>query len=92
MKSAGLLFFIYLSGEIVFNEIMYDPDPSIGLPEYEFLELFNRSHSEVDIENWILDVGGREILLPRHTIQPGEYLLLVYTGVSRQYPDAPDIT
>jgi hypothetical protein len=91
MKSAGLFFFIYLSGEIVFNEIMYDPDPAIGLPEYEFLELFNRSNAEINIENWSLEIGNRVIEIPKHSMKPDEYLLLVYPGTSAKYPDAANI-
>ena len=91
MKSVFLFFLVYLSGEIVFNEIMYDPDPSIGLPEYEYLELFNRSGSEIDIENWILDAGNRKLIFPKHTMKPEEYLLLVYPGSSLLYTEAADI-
>ena len=86
MKSLCLFFLIHFSPEVVFNEIMYDPVPSIGLPEYEFVELFNRSSSEIDIGNWALYVGSREIIIPECILRPEEYLLLVYQGTSEQYP------
>ena len=84
MKSLCLFFLVHFSPEVVFNEIMYDPVPSIGLPEYEFVELFNRSSSEIDIGNWALYAGSREIIIPECRMKPEEYLLLVYPGTSGQ--------
>jgi len=68
-------------GEVVFNELMADPHPPVGLDE-EYLELFNRSDKAVELEGWILFVNQRryelsEDLIPGGTIlEPGSYGLI----------------
>ncbi len=100
MKSAVLLFlicpFLFTGAysryaDVVFNEIMYDPDPVVGLPAYEYLELFNRTDADIDLEGWLLDVGKKEFILPGHTIAAKEFLLLAYPGTSGEYSGASGI-
>jgi hypothetical protein len=43
-------------GDVVFNEIMADPDPPVRL-EQEYLELYNRSDYPVDLAGWCLNVN-----------------------------------
>jgi hypothetical protein len=88
MKSVILIFFLQITGEVVFNEIMYDPMPAIGLPEYEYLEFHNTGQQEIELEGWTLDTGHRQEVFPSCRIRPGGYLLLVYPGSSGLYPDA----
>ena len=91
MESVALFFLVHFSVEIIFNEIMYDPLPSIGLPEYEFLELFNRGNTEIEIGNWVLDAGNGELVFPACQMKPGECLLLAYPGTSDLYPEVDNI-
>ena len=91
MKSVILFFLAQFSGEIIFNEIMYDPLPSNGLPEYEYLELFNRGNRAIDLYNWLLDAGGGELTFPPYILKPGEYVLLAFPGTSDMYPEAANI-
>ncbi|MCC6385444.1 MAG: lamin tail domain-containing protein [Bacteroidia bacterium] len=62
-------------GDIVFSEIMADPDPPVQLPAFEYLELFNRSASDINLMNWTLTAGTTKtfgnLLLPA-----GEYLII----------------
>lgn len=62
--------------DIVFNELLIDESPSIGLPEYEFIELYNRSEHSICIENWILKVGEKETVLKNDTIKSNSFLIL----------------
>ena len=39
-------------GDIVFNEIMAKADPSNGLPEVQYIELYNRSEHDIILEGW----------------------------------------
>ncbi len=62
--------------EIVFNEIMADPTPEVGLPAEEFLEIYNTTEIPISLESWKLVVGTTEKELPAVSISPKGYLIL----------------
>jgi len=47
-------------GDVVFNEVMADPDPEILLPAEEYLELYNRSDHTLDLSHWHIHVNHRK--------------------------------
>lgn len=49
-------------GDLVFNEVMADPDPSVRYDQ-EYLELYNRSEYPVNPEGWQLKVNERSYTL-----------------------------
>lgn len=80
--------FLYYSpgpGDIVFNEILFDPTPSIGLPEFEFIELYNRSPYPANLGEWILSTGNKAYLFPPIIIPGDKYLVLGYEGIFNLY-------
>lgn len=62
--------------DIVINEIMADPDPVVGLPNYEYVELLNRSSFPINLARWQLKYSSSYKSLPSATINPGEYVIL----------------
>ncbi len=62
--------------DIVINEIMADPDPPIGIPEYEYIELFNTTSSYLRMNGWKLLIGSSEKQLPDIIIEPQEYIII----------------
>ena len=62
--------------EIVINEIMADPDPQVGLPEAEYIEIFNNSGISTNLKNWKLCVGPTEVDLPEYVFTSDDYLIL----------------
>ena len=62
--------------DIVITELMIDHYPSVGLPETEFIEIYNRSDKYIQLNNWKLLVKEQEILLPAKIIKPGEYIII----------------
>ncbi len=74
--SKGLCYFVPSPFDVLITEIMADPDPAIGLPPYEYLELYNQTDFPVSIENWQLLIGGTSINLPDAIVQPQNYIIL----------------
>jgi len=62
--------------EIVINEIMADPDPPVGLPEYEYIELCNTTSSYLKMTDWTLQVGTTDKPIPAIVIAPNEFIIL----------------
>jgi hypothetical protein len=62
--------------DLLLTEIMADPTPSVGLPEADFLELYNRSGSVISLRDLGLSAGGTPVPLPDSVLRPGAFLLL----------------
>ncbi len=68
---------IALPGDVIINEVMADPTPVVGLPDAEFVEIYNRTTNKTfDLANWTFSDGGSPLLLPAFTLAPGAYLIL----------------
>ena len=57
-----------ISSDIIFSELMIDPDPIIGLPNAEFIELYNQSE-------YILNLSGFSITDKQTVSELGNYYL-----------------
>lgn len=44
--------------DVVINEIMSNPSPSVGLPEVKYIELLNTSATPVNLKGWTLSDGS----------------------------------
>ena len=73
--------------DVVFNEIMVDPTPAVRLPEYEFIELHNRSDHPVCLFNWQLDCNQSSLIFPDVVADTGSFLLLVHEDAAGLFPD-----
>jgi hypothetical protein len=65
------------SFDVVFNELMVDPSPRVGLPEFEYIELYNRTNVPIDVSNWVFTHGTTTRTIPNAIIQPDSFLVLV---------------
>jgi len=63
--------------DVIFNELMADPTPEVGLPPFEYIELYNTTEFPINISGWILQHGSTQRVLPFGLIEPGGYILLV---------------
>ncbi|MBL7806483.1 MAG: lamin tail domain-containing protein [Saprospiraceae bacterium] len=62
---------------IIISEIMPDPSPGVGLPEVEWLEIYNRSSKIIDLGTLrFSDATSSPIPLPTHLLYPGTFLAL----------------
>jgi hypothetical protein len=62
--------------DVVINEIFADPSPVIGLPNAEFVEIYNRSTNNFDLNGWAFTDGTSTGSLPPHILGAGNYLIL----------------
>ncbi len=58
--------------DILITELFADPNPVIGLPEFEYVELYNNSAKVIDLGDLILDGEG----MPTQLLLPGEYVIV----------------
>ncbi|MFC2086794.1 hypothetical protein ACFLSA_01335 [Bacteroidota bacterium] len=72
----NLIYFLPVRHDLIINEIMADPNPSNGLPEFEFIELFNRNNFPISLKDFTLMIGTSERALSSDTIQAHGFLIL----------------
>lgn len=79
-------------GDIIINEFMADETPIIGLPETQFVELYNRSSKYFHLDGWKLSDNNSTGTIQDEWLYPGEYLILVPTSGLTDYPEAINVT
>jgi len=62
--------------DVVINEIMANPEPSVELPEYEYIEIYNTSDYDIGITEWTIAAGSTVREIPPALIKAGEYIIL----------------
>jgi hypothetical protein len=63
--------------DIVLDEIMADPSPQVGLPNYEWIELKNISAFPVNLQNWrIADANGQGGPMPSFLLKPDSMVIV----------------
>jgi len=67
-------------GSILINEIMADPKGIAGLPETEYVELFNNTSTDISLKGWSFIYDGKPTLLNDNIIPSGSYLVLYREG------------
>ena len=66
--------------ELLINEIMADPTPVVGLPDREFIEIYNPTEFAISTNGMYLADAADTVSLPNHTLKPSEYLILTATS------------
>ena len=75
--SINLSYFIPQFNDVVINEIFVDPTPSIGLPDVEYIELYNRTNTIIDLTDWTITIGTTEKQFPLSIIEPDSFVILI---------------
>ncbi len=71
--------------DILITEIMADPSPAVGLPEYEYLELYNRSEKSIQLRNWGLSMGSSSTEIGAYVLEAGQRVILIEEEASSSY-------
>ncbi|HOY37706.1 MAG TPA: lamin tail domain-containing protein [Bacteroidales bacterium] len=84
MATSNINFSIYNPQpyDVLISEIMADPDPVVGLPNAEYIELHNVTDMPVNLAGWKLFSGSSSCVLPAYTIQAGAYITICHTNNS----------
>jgi hypothetical protein len=62
--------------DIIFNELFPDPSPVVGLPEQEFVELYNRSSNNINLSGLKFSDPSTTATLGNKILFPGDYIIL----------------
>ncbi|WP_238808426.1 lamin tail domain-containing protein [Emticicia aquatica] len=62
--------------DLIISEIMADPTPSKGLPEKEFIELYNRSDKPIELNKFRLTYNTTTVTFPSFLLKSKNYVLV----------------
>ena len=74
--SIPISYYVEKTFDVLINEIMPDPEPSVGLPVCEYVELFNNTGYPICLDGWELGYGNYSKIFPDVTINPHGFLTL----------------
>ena len=67
--------------DVLIHEIMADPNPAVGLPAVEWIELRNHSTTAVNLQGWKLgDAGSLSGAFPSFTLSPDSFVIVCSAG------------
>jgi len=70
------------ANDVIITEIMADPSPVVGLPEVEFIEIYNRSAKYFDLSNWTIGDATSDATIGAYILVPGGYVMICAVGDS----------
>lgn len=67
----------YKYGDVLISEYMVDPTPAVYLPECEYVELYNSTKKDINLNGWTLLVNNSEVDLPNYILKSNATVVLV---------------
>jgi Lamin Tail Domain len=64
------------ASQIIITEIFADPTPSKGLPEREYIEIYNNSGAEISLKGFSLSYGTTTIVFPDFIFEKNENVIV----------------
>ncbi|MFA5648663.1 MAG: lamin tail domain-containing protein [Bacteroidales bacterium] len=63
-------------GNVIINEIMARPSGNLGLPNVEYIELYNRTEKTIDLSGWKIRANDKSTTIENAVVETGGYLIL----------------
>ncbi len=79
-------------GDVIINEFICDPTPQVGLPEVEYVEIYNKSNKFFDVANWQLGDAVSNGTVTSSVLAPGNYMVLTSTTNVDSFTVATGVT
>lgn len=83
--SGPLVFYQPMPFAVVISEIMADPSPVVGLPNVEYVELYNTKNIPLDITGWKLKVGNTVRTIPAASVPADSFLVLTVSPLPVEF-------
>ena len=77
--------------DLLITEIMANPTPSAGLPEAEYVEIYDASNKILSLKGVVLADKVSASYLANSTIKPGEYLILTPSANASSFEAYGDV-
>lgn len=62
--------------DVLVSEFMPDPTPTVGLPEQEFIELYNNTSTPINLAGFTLSDGGTPAVFPAVTLAANGFIIV----------------
>jgi hypothetical protein len=69
-----------MPGDVIINEFMCDPSPTVGMPEVEYIEVYNKSSKFFDLSGWKIGDASSDGAIQSGWLYPGTYRILCATS------------
>ncbi len=79
LQQTSFYYYVPVTHDVLISEWMADPSPQVGLPDQEFIELYNNTTTAIKLGGWTISDGGTPAVLPDITILPDSFLILCST-------------
>ena len=80
------------AGDILINEFLCDETPSVGLPEVEYVEVYNVSQKIFNLQGWKIGDASGFGTLQNGWMYPGEYKVLCASANEAYFTNASMVT
>lgn len=77
--------------DVLITEVYPDPEENSTLPNAEYIEIYNNSGLDLDLNKWLLKDFTSEIVLPQITLRPVEVLVLAEKKDSSLFSEISNI-
>ena len=77
---------------VVINEIYADPTPSNGMPDAEYVELYNADSLPYELSGWKLVNSTSEKTIPPFLLNPNEYVIICDANNTSLFPNSIGIS